>query len=157
VNVEAQDPTSLAGVWLKATLFVEVERHNAANRRLGAVLLSQADHQYLVLTLGLFVRQVFSDAYRIKDVTRYVEQMRELLGADANKLDIPKTEALIRSSLGEPCVEIDDISGPDRLTIILLVIGLTMHQLGLTKADAIALLVEGESQIEGSGLQLTRY
>jgi hypothetical protein len=101
---------------------------------------------------GLVARE-FSVDQDVREIADLVESFIDTL-SDRNRMDLLKVEALIRSTLGETTVFIEDIEFGERSDIYLGVSAFIIHRRGISEPEIVDLIVRAEQDAQAQGVAL---
>src|SRR4051812_20670278 len=109
-NRDVREPSSIYGRWLAANMLQRREQIHRYRAEIRERIPSGGGAQVSVaanLFRGLVVEE-FSVDQNVREITGFVESFIDTL-SERNHMDALKVEALIRSTLGETTVFIEDI------------------------------------------------
>jgi hypothetical protein len=139
---------TVAGLWLRALLAWDTEARRALAGRLngGQQGWNYDEPAVMEAACELAVRRFFGSGYDVREITAAVSWMRSA-NQDRGRTSHGQLEmeAVIRSALGEPDVDISGIIPPVLMEIRIAALGYAILKLGLSQPDIAKLIVEAEN------------
>ena len=136
-------PRTRVGAWLRALLLCDPEL--MARYRRGTEW-SGEEMTVLQAAFVLQVRRFFGAGHDASAVPAFMSSLASLVKEKGQRLDLARTEGLIRSALGESAPDSDDILPGQRHQLAAVVAGFVAHELQMTP-HAIWLLVIRSEQM----------
>lgn len=148
-------PRTVVGLWLRAMLMneVEVRRELARNLNNGQRGWNDDEAGLAEAACELAVRRYYGKDHDGRQISDDVSFMRE---ADLTRGKTPpgsqaEMEAVIRSALGEPDIDISGIIPPALLTMRLAAVGWVVLKRQLPESEVIKLIIRAEEVTIGRG------
>jgi len=133
------------GQWLRAVLLRQTELRDRLHPKLNGGDKGWNDDEPAVVQAAceLAVARFFGTSYDVRAITAFVAELREATANDP-AYDQLKTEAVIRSALGEQDVDTAGITAGQKFSIRLMVLTLAFGKLGLSEANVDHLITDAE-------------
>jgi hypothetical protein len=139
-------PRTNVGQWLRAALLRQTGLRDRLKTKLnGGKVKGWNDDEPAVIqaTCELAVGRFFGRSYDVRAVTTFAAELREATAHDP-RYDPLKTEAVIRSALGEQDVDTEGITAGQEYLIRIAVVTLVYGKLRLSEADVDQLITDAE-------------
>lgn len=138
-------PSTCVGRWLRAGLLDQRELRKQLNTTLNNGKPGWNDDEPAVVEAAceIAVRRFFGADYDVREITSFVSQVRSKIHS-VEPPDQLRTEAMIRSALGESDVVTSDITAGQKFNIRVSVLGQAKLLLGLDAAAVDRLILEAE-------------
>lgn len=138
-------PRTNVGQWLRATLLRQTELRDRLKTKLNGGKAGWNDDEPAVVQAAceLAVSRFFGTSYDVRAITAFTAELREATAHDP-RYDQLKTEAVIRSALGEQDVDTEGITASQKYLIRGAVVTLVYGKLRLSEADVDQLITDAE-------------
>jgi hypothetical protein len=137
-------PATVIGEWLQAIVLGQRDRRDQLARRLSHPSLD--DVAVAEAACQRAARRYFGPDNDVRAVTRFAEQLREISGEDLGGGQM-ETEAVIRSALGEPNLDLSGISDASRFKIHTAAVAFVTGSLRLDESAVGTLLALAETDV----------
>ncbi len=138
-------PRTYVGQLLRATLLHHVELRNELRGKLnnGKPGWNYDEPAVVELVCQRVLRLFFGKEYDVHDIAEFLDFV-ELAAAGDPPVDRLKTEILIREAIGEPGVEVKDISPAQKFVLQALMAGLAAFKLELVESIVDEIITDSE-------------
>jgi hypothetical protein len=141
-------PRTRVGAWLRALLLGDPELMARHRRGTG---WSGEETPVLQAAFVLQVRRFFGGSHDASAVPAFMSSLASRLKEKGKRLDLARTEALIRSAVGESAPDFDDILPGQRHQLACLVAGFVVHELQMTPRAIWLLVIRSEQMAFAQG------